>query len=607
MRTSMRSLLLGLCAASVVLPAAAEAAVVVYPGAQRIPASGTLPARAAGTTETLTYNMAMGEVDGHQVVVTGAGNEALGIGIDRGTLPAGVTVDFFKVHFVSFPTRAGTLTLADALLPMGQSATTAEQPNQPLYVQITVPAGTTPGLYGATLTVTQNGTVAGTVPLTLTIFNVTVPHPASKAGNLLTSYHISAPTYVNAAKEMYGFPSDNARLRLAQQSLFAFLAKYRVSPQSWGFGDPSAKDSGYKSSGQWWKDRATNMRDFAGNGFSAMRIPLASNRSSANNYHGGRSPYKPHLWCAYLKNIRAFWMQNGWLDGTKIPYVYALDEPGATGMLLVQKQAKFAHKCFPEAKVMVTGNPELKEKPTTVAIKGLNGRRKVPVNHYSNEFLFNGGGDDVDIFTVLSRRYYGTYSTIVQNTAKRNRSRFNLAFIDRARSRGKMIWSYTYTGVEGTPGFRANEPLSNVRVFFAWNALENIPGTLYGQGITNYTTSNPLSVVQNAGENLLLYPGSDTAGPIASLRLEEVRNGIEEWAIYKQVRDKHGAAKVRTILGTGGAAIFSANASGVQLACTSFCELKGKTLYSWPVWSQDASTAARLEKAKLLALQAASA
>ena len=61
---------------------------------------------------------------------------------------------------------------------------------------------------------------------------------------------------------------------------------------------------------------------------------------------------------------------------------------------------------------------------------------------------------------------------------------------------------------------------------------------------------------------------------------------------------------VRRILGDAG--LFSTTASGTILACTTGCELDGGTQYSWPQWSHDAATAAKIEAAHLQALQLAS-
>ena len=219
-----------------------------------------------------------------------------------------------------------------------------------------------------------------------------------------------------------------------------------------------------------------------------------------------------------------------------------------------------------------------------------------------NAFLSDGkNGDDLDIWAVLSRRFYGSFTVAAEKEGKVSRSRQLYAAIERVRRRAS-VWSYTYTGVAGTPGFAAVEPLSNPRMLLLWNALEGIEGVLYGQGTTSYGPSNPFVKLAGEGEFVLLYPG-DTE-PIPSARLEQIRDGIEDWAILKSVRRSRGPAAVRTIL--GGAGLFSANAKGVQLACHLGCELKSETKYSWPLWSKDATTAGRIERAKLAALQAAS-
>jgi hypothetical protein len=139
-------------------------------------------------------------------------------------------------------------------------------------------------------------------------------------------------------------------------------------------------------------------------------------------------------------------------------------------------------------------------------------------------------------------------------------------------------------------------------MFMLWNALEGIRGTLYAQGMTSYGQGNPLESVPSNGEFVLLYPGPD--GPIASARLEQIRDGIEDWDVLDAVRRRRGMSAVRTIL--AGAGLFSATARAVVLACTHGCDLPGSTPYSWPQWSHDASTAAKIEQARLRALALAS-
>jgi len=303
--------------------------------------------------------------------------------------------------------------------------------------------------------------------------------------------------------------------------------------------------------------------------FATLRIPISNQRASARNRIAGISPYELDPWCDYLRAVRSFWDEHGWLGG-RLSYLYSLDEPGPAGMRIMAKQSAILHRCWPGSRQLVTGNPTI-----------------------ANRFLWdNKGGDDVDIWAVLSRRYYGRY----------NDPRANFGPIAQARKAGKMIWSSTYTGVDGSPGYNAAEPLSDPRMLLLWNALEGIRGTLYAQGLTSYTKGNPLDAVGTNGESVLVYPGAD--GPIASARLEQIRDGIEDWDVLDLVRRKRGLTGVRMILGDAG--LFSVTPDRTELACNIGCELHGPARYSWPQWSHDWSTAGRVEAARVDALKLAS-
>ena len=101
---------------------------------------------------------------------------------------------------------------------------------------------------------------------------------------------------------------------------------------------------------------------------------------------------------------------------------------------------------------------------------------------------------------------------------------------------------------------------------------------------------------------MLVYPGNGS--PIPSARLEQIRSGIEDWEIFAVVRKRFGAARVRQILGAHG--LFSADRSGVELACVVGCDLKGMPPQAWPRWSHDATTPGRIEAARRDALRLAS-
>lgn len=544
--------------------AAPAAQVVAFPSSQTIPAAGALP---SGGTLSISMRAGRGEREGAWIVFDGGGPVAATV--DKGTL-GDIGLELAWGHFV----QVGSRLVPDALLPWDGGARDAEREHQPIYVRVTIPRTVAPGSYRGAVSVTA-GAATTSVPLTVRVFPFTF---GEGHRTLLTSFHVSPATYLNSVARLYGLGSPDER-RAANIALFRLLGEYGISPSSWGFGEPRSV-AGYASSPKWWLDSAANMRDAAASGsFSAMRIPISSNRTSRQNWIAGIDPAQPEHWCDYLRAVRSFWDQQGWLSRS-VPVLYAQDEPTVAGQRLVARQSKVLHSCWPGARSIMTGNP-------------------LPGGQ--NGFLSDGrNGDDLDVWVVLSRRWYGQYTVPKARRAGRSRARELAASIQRVRKRAG-VWSYTYGAVGGTPGLGADEPLSNPRLFLLWNALEGTDGVLYGQGMTSYDSPDPLDRLGRRGGFVLLYPGK--TGPIPSARLEQIRDGIEDWAIFDAVRGRSGARTVRAIL--GGAGLFSADRGGVKLACRLGCEIQSATKYSWPRWSHDASTASRIERARLLALRLA--
>jgi glycosyl hydrolase family 123 len=534
------------------------ATVGVYPSGTTFLATGSAPPRAASS---VSLAMPIGGVDDSTILVSSAQNVA----IASPTIAYPLQLKLFFAHFVSVD---GT-PVPDALLPWDGSRRPTEKANQPLWLQVTVPAGTAPGTYSGSVVVVADGS-RRTVPLSVAVSPVTLPAPNQVSGSLLTAVNFSPQSYGAKAMALYGVTADQSL-----PGLFDFLASYRLSPNNWGYGNPKS-GKGYTASRKWWLDKSGQMVSAAGepSRFSSMWIPVSNNRWSPSTYVGGRSPYRPQTWCGYLRSVRGFWQKHGWLSS--YPYLWGMDEPGATRFKVVQQQAEAAHACFEGSHVVVTGRPTAE-----------------------NRYLWNGGKDDVDDWVVLASRYYGEYTTPSQHVSRATQ---NLRLINAARRHGKQIWAYTYdAGSHSTPGFTATEPLSDPRLFVDWAALEGITGLLYGQGTTTYSKGNPLEVNdKEKGSFVLVYPGRN--GPIASARLEMLREGIEDWEILDVARHKHGNAAVVRIL----SGLFSTTSGGAELGCTVGCQLKTTTKYSWPTWSRDANTPRAVAQMRTAALAAAS-
>src|SRR5581483_6184058 len=259
---------------------AATPGVVAYPSAQTIPAAGRLP---QGGSARVGLNAARGEREGAWIVVTNA--QTISARVDGSGLGPLRAALYFG-HYVAVGARA----VPDALLPWDGGSHAAEKPNQPFYLQVVVPPDAKPGGYRATVHVAADGRVTD-VPVAITVYPVRLPPPGSARGNLLTAFHVIPQSYVRKADELYHLGSNSARAA-ASDSLFQFLSAYRLSPTDWGFGNPRSP-AGYTSSRKWWLDAAGNMVRQNQGGFSAMRIPISNQRTSAPNRIAGMSPFEP--------------------------------------------------------------------------------------------------------------------------------------------------------------------------------------------------------------------------------------------------------------------------------------------------------------------------
>lgn len=542
-----------------------QATVGVYPSGTSFTATGAAPASPAAA---ISLAMPIGGVGDATILVRAAQNVA----IDSATIDSPLSLRLRFAHFVS---TNGTL-VPDALMPWDGAQRATEQTNQPLWLEVTVPRGTTPGAYHGSLKVVADGT-STTVPILVTVFNVTLPAPGQVSGAFLTAFNSSPQAYGAEMSKLYGTAPMDV-VKTVEPQLFKFLASYGISSNNWGYGNPDSK-AGYTPSKHYWLDKSANMVAAVGDPrpFSSMWIPVSNQRWPKSAYvGGGLSPYQPKTWCSYLRAVHGFWDSHGWLNGS-YPYLYGLDEPGGAGFKTVEQQAKVTHACFPGSHVIVTGRPSP-----------------------SNKYLWNGGSDDVDAWVVLASRYYGQYTNPAQTRKHISHATQNLAYINQARQRGKQIWTYTYAATShSTPGFSSTEPASDPRVFADWAAFEGISGMLY-QGTTSYAKTNPLvSNDEQGGSLVLVYPGRDE--PIPSVRLEELREGFQDWEILHVVSQRHGQHAVVHLLSS----LFSTTATGAQLGCTIGCAFQTTTPYSWPTWSHDATTPAKIAAMRLAALTAA--
>ena len=133
--------------------------------------------------------------------------------------------------------------------------------------------------------------------------------------------------------------------------------------------------------------------------------------------------------------------------------------------------------------------------------------------------------------------------------------RYNPEAAARWREAGKEMWMYH--AVDPREPFMntfIQWPAIHGRLLMWYAALHESPGWLYyltnawqtndkviervGRG--PHTNFNPVSWGHSNGDGCLLYPGAD--GPVSTIRLENLTDGIEDWELFARLRDRERAA-----------------------------------------------------------------
>ena len=228
----------------------------------------------------------------------------------------------------------------------------------------------------------------------------------------------------------------------------------------------------------------------------------------------------------YLTQMTRVYKERGWHQKA---YVYVLDETTRRSEeLKAERYARLAHKASAQSgyrvKFLLTDDPRPR------ALGGVK---------TANTFLY----DDVDIWTL---RYYYFFGRVPAVRERKNA--------------GKEIWWYSYTNgsVRQNPSFVIDKPHIDSRVW-GWMMEEwNVDGILnwgfnrWGKATTGAGWRDPyrdplsfsVGATRSNGDTCLVYPGyyprygldDPTAAPVSSLRLEALRDGLEEREYLKQAK-----------------------------------------------------------------------
>ncbi len=513
--------------------AAAQASVWVIPAMSR-----AYPTTQPGARQSISIDAAGNEYQGVQLCLRGADRKVrISWSTDSDPLITG-NAQLSRVFYVKVRTpttklgsRAGWY--PDPLVPraFGEAMTvpgsTNPGPTTPFYILVHVPLGTPPGIYSAKLEV-EDGDKAVEVPFSLRVWDFGWSEISTRS-----AFAVSQDNLKRSLPKNRKFNGEYKAEVL--RNFYTVMKQHGISPTVVHY-LPRVTNSGAVAEGDW----------------SKMVAPYLDESDGAVGLHDNQLPFLRWFpWSrsqspgsgailTYLKQMTALYKARGW---DRKSYVYILDETTKRSEeKQAERYAELLHKANnatgARVKFLLTDDP----RPHSL------GGTKT-----ANAFLYN----DVDIWTL---RYYYFFGRI---PAVRERQKA-----------GKEIWWYSYTNdsVKRNPSFVIDKPHIDSRIW-GWMMEEwNVDGLLnwgfnrWGKATTGEgwrdPYSDPLSLIKghlrSNGDTCLVYPGyyprygldRVTAGPVASLRLEALRDGLEEREYLKIAKTfSGGPALVEDALG----------------------------------------------------------
>ena len=515
--------------------AAAQASVWVIPAMARAYPTSQQP---TNPRESIAIDAARNEYQGVQLCLRGSARRVrISWTADSDPLITG-NAQLFRVFYVKVtrPTTAlGSKArwYPDPLVPrdFGAAMTVPGSanpgPTTPFYILVHVPQGTPPGVYTATLQV-EDGDRIVEVPFSLRVWNFGWDRISTRS-----AFSVSQDNLKRSLPSRFNFTGENKATVL--RNFYTVMKQHGISPTTAHY-MPKVSDSGNVSEKESWAAKLAPFLDESDGavGVQDTQLPFLAWFPWSHR----ESPSSAAI-LNYLTQMTAVYKAHGW---DRKSYVYILDETTKLSEeRRAERYARLLHKADKasgaKVKFLLTDDP----RPHSL------GGTKT-----ANTFLY----DDVDIWAL---RYYYFFGRI---PAVRERQKA-----------GKEIWWYSYTNgaVRRIPSFVIDKPHIDSRIW-GWMMEEwNVDGLLnwgfnrWGKASTGDgwrdPYRDPLSLanrhLRSNGDTCLVYPGyyprygldDPAAAPVASLRLEALRDGLEEREYLKLAKTfPGGPALVNDVL-----------------------------------------------------------
>ena len=392
--------------------------------------------------------------------------------------------------------------------------------NQPIWVDVYVPKNVPAGVYKGKIKVTAVGNISDEIPVTLTVWDFTLPDgPTHK--NHFGSFH-SITRYFNIDRNSESF--KQIEIRYCQT-----MAEHRINPPIPRGLLPEVNGDGSLNI---IPERHKALKEFINKlhvtDFEIPRAPFSSlPTSTLKSDYKYISPTNRKKAERYYQEFYNYLKENGW---EKRAYLYMLDEPNLReNYEQVIVLGELVHEAVPQLKCLVVEQT------------------------YPHDPSWPDIDPAVDIWCPL-------WSFIDSKT------------INEKIAHGDEVWSYTalvqrapryhpeYEKVKAfdPPYWHIDRPLTVYRVPTWINYRYNITGLLYWTTVTRVVEPwfNPAFSHAGGrhfnGGGFLFYPGLPCGieGPISSMRIKNLRDGMEDYEYFVILEKLAGKGLVRKIVNT---------------------------------------------------------
>jgi len=388
-----------------------------------------------------------------------------------------------------------------------------EVTTQPYWVTLYVPPYQRPGTYRGRLTVKTADLPDTTIPIIMRVWGFTLPTEQPFPSDFAIRPNLIRGFFAGS-KDIDGLPDWSTALPFeVYKDWLKFFLSYGITPQGYADNFGAGEDGVHNPVGcatylpyldcEWQGDklvidwtRADDIwKTLFDGGAPMIRV----------GYLGGAfrgNAYLEKFWTAYLPQLREHLKAKGWLDKS---FLYGMDEPQPSAYGEVTSQADAVHRLAPGVKFLMTYE---------------SGKPGDPLH------------DKVDIWCPTIGLYDGPFADKVR------------------KELGSSMWVYTCNGAVGRPNLKTYEGFQAARLLPWIMMREGMEGLLY-YGIINWPWNRAnLEMVSESGElradfpvrdggGMMAYPGGKKATdpPQPTIRLENLRDGIEDYQCLKMLRE----------------------------------------------------------------------